>query len=77
MILEEIKMDEDNPDYWCMKSLPRISGRTIRWASRSLGRKNGPLFGQEKLFKHYREHFSPNNMIISAAGNLNHHVSWS
>jgi len=29
-------------------------------------------FEQEKLFDFYRQRFSPNNMIISAAGNLNH-----
>jgi len=35
VILEEIKMDEDNPDYLVTKSSPRISGKITRWESRS------------------------------------------
>src|SRR3954465_6340630 len=75
VILEEIKMDEDNPDYLVHEIFTQNF-----WKDHPLGR---PILGtketvrsfeQEKLFKYYRQHFSPNNMIISAAGNLNHHA---
>ena len=34
VILEEIKMEADSPDYLVTRSSPRISGKTIRSASR-------------------------------------------
>jgi predicted Zn-dependent peptidase len=73
VILEEIKMDEDNPDYL----LHEIFTQNF-WTDHPLGK---PILGtketvrsfeQEKLLKFYRQRFVPNNMIISAAGNLNH-----
>ena len=33
-----------------------------------------PYMEQDNLFNFYRQRFAPNNMIISAAGNLNHHA---
>ena len=35
VILEEIKMDEDNPDYLVHEIFTQNSSKTIRWASRS------------------------------------------
>ena len=35
VILEEIKIDEDNPDILVRSSSPRASGKIIRWAGRS------------------------------------------
>src|SRR5437660_12575765 len=75
VILEEIKMDEDNPDYLVHEIFTQNF-----WTDHPLGK---PILGtketvrsfeQEKLFNFYRQRFSPNNMIISAAGNLNHHA---
>jgi len=58
---------------WFMKFSRRISGKTIRWANRFWEPKETVRsFEQQKLFDFYRQRFSPNNMIISAAGNLNH-----
>ena len=39
VILEEIKMDEDNPTTWSTRFSHRTSGRMIRWAGRSWGRR--------------------------------------
>src|SRR5436305_11102537 len=73
VILEEIKMDEDNPDYL----IHEIFTQNF-WTDHPLGK---PILGtketvrsfeQVKLFDFYRQRFAPNNMIISAAGNLNH-----
>src|SRR5947208_15832813 len=73
VILEEIKMDEDNPDYL----IHEIFTQNF-WTDHPLGK---PILGtketvrsfeQVKLFDFYRQRFAPNNIIISAAGNLNH-----
>src|SRR5215813_1770907 len=73
VILEEIKMDEDNPDYLVHEIFTQNF-----WIDHPLGK---PILGtkdtvrsfeQEKLFGFYGQRFAPNNMIISAAGNLNH-----
>src|SRR5216683_5825345 len=73
VILEEIKMDEDNPDYLVHEIFTQNF-----WKDHPLGK---PILGtrdtvrsyeQENLFEFYRRRFVPNNMIISGAGNLNH-----
>jgi predicted Zn-dependent peptidase len=73
VILEEIKMDEDNPDYLVHEIFTQNF-----WKGHALGRpilgtkETVRAFEQEKLFDFYGHRFVPNNMIISAAGNLNH-----
>src|SRR3954471_15169499 len=75
VILEEIKMDEDNPDYLVHEIFTQNFWKDHPLGKPILGTKDTVRsFEQEKLFKYYRQHFSPNNMIISAAGNLNHHA---
>src|SRR5579871_2718500 len=75
VILEEIKMDEDNPDYLVHEIFTQNFWKDHPLGKPILGTKETVgSFEQEKLFKYYRQHFSPNNMIISAAGNLNHHA---
>ena len=73
VILEEIKMDEDNPDYLVHEIFTQNF-----WKGHPLGK---PILGtkdtvrqlsQEALFEFYRKRFSPNNLVISAAGSLNH-----
>ena len=73
VILEEIKMDEDNPDYLVHEIFTQNF-----WKGHPLGR---PILGtketvrsfeQSKLFDFYHHRFVPNNMIIAAAGNLKH-----
>jgi len=73
VILQEIKMDEDNPDYLVHEIFTQNF-----WKDHPLGR---PILGtketvrqlrQAKLFDYYRTCFSPDNLLIAAAGNLEH-----
>ena len=73
VILEEIKMDEDNPDYLVHEIFTQNFWKDHPLGKPILGTKETVRsFEQEKLFDFYRQRFAPNNMIISAAGNLNH-----
>ncbi|HEX4286944.1 MAG TPA: pitrilysin family protein [Terracidiphilus sp.] len=73
VILEEIKIDEDNPDvlvhelftqnFW--KDHPL--GKPILGTSATVGRLD-----QDKLFDYHNARFLGSNMIFSAAGNLEH-----
>jgi predicted Zn-dependent peptidase len=72
VILEEIKMDEDNPDYLVHEIFTQNFWKDDPLGKPILGTKETVRsFEQEKLFNFYRTRFVPNNMIISAAGNLN------
>src|SRR5215471_18860092 len=73
VILEEIKMDEDNPDYLVHEIFTQNFWKDHPLGKPILGTKETVRsFEQEKLFEFFRQRFSPNNMIISAAGNLCH-----
>jgi predicted Zn-dependent peptidase len=73
VILEEIKIDEDNPDvlvhelftqsFW--KGHPL--GKPILGTTETVGR-----LGQEQLFAYHGDRFHGGNMVFSAAGNLDH-----
>ena len=73
VILEEIKIDEDNPDvlvhelftqnFW--KDHPL--GKPILGTTKTVGRLD-----QEKLFDYHGGRFRGGNMVFSAAGNLEH-----
>jgi len=73
VILEEIKMDQDNPDYLVHEIFTQNF-----WKDHPLGR---PILGTKETVKRferqpvldaYGHHFSPGNIIVSAAGNLDH-----
>jgi len=73
VILEEIKMDEDNPDYLVHEIFTQSFWKDHPLGKPILGTKETVRsFEQEKLFGFYRQRFAPNNIIISAAGNLKH-----
>src|SRR5690349_8117778 len=73
VILEEIKMDEGNPDYLVHEIFTQNFWKDHPLGKPILGTKETVRsFEQEKLFEFYQHRFVPNNMIISAAGNLNH-----
>ena len=73
VILEEIKMDEDNPDYLVHEIFTQNFWKDHALGKPILGTKESVRsFQQDILFDFYRQRFAPNNMIISAAGNLNH-----
>ncbi len=73
VILEEIKIDEDNPDvlvhelftqnFW--KNHPL--GKPILGTTETVGR-----LAQEQLFAYHNDRFHAGNIIFSAAGNLDH-----
>jgi predicted Zn-dependent peptidase len=73
VILEEIKMDEDNPDYLVNEVFTQNF-----WKGDALGRpilgtkKTVSSFNQQIVFDYYASQFTPRNMVFSAAGNLEH-----
>lgn len=73
VILEEIKIDEDNPDYLVNELFTQNF-----WKDDALGRpilgtkKTVSSFDQTAIFDFYRDRFTPRNMVFSAAGNLEH-----
>ena len=73
VILEEIKMDEDNPDYLVHELFTQNF-----WKGDALGRpilgttKTIPTFTQEIVLEEYARRFTPANMLFTAAGNLDH-----
>ncbi|GGA60272.1 peptidase M16 [Edaphobacter acidisoli] len=73
VILEEIKMDEDNPDY-----LVHEVWTQNFWKGDPLGRpilgtvKTVSSFNQQTLFDYYAGQFNAQNIVFSAAGNLEH-----
>jgi predicted Zn-dependent peptidase len=73
VILEEIKMDEDNPDYLVHETFTQNF-----WKGDALGRpilgtvKTVASFTQQLVFDFYAGRFTPRNMVFSAAGNLDH-----
>ncbi len=73
VILEEIKIDEDNPDVLVHELFTQNF-----WKNHPLGK---PILGttetvarlaQEQLFAYHNDRFHAGNMIFSAAGNLDH-----
>lgn len=73
VIQEEIKMVEDTPDdlvhkmftqtYWRGHAL----GRPILGTRQSVGN-----FDRKRLQAYFKRHYAPNNLLISAAGNVQH-----
>ncbi len=73
VILEEIKMDEDSPDYLVHEIFTQNFWKDHPLGKPILGTKETVRrFEQEALLNYWRRFFIPNNMIVSAAGNLNH-----
>ena len=73
VVLEELKMDEDNPDYLVHEIFTQNF-----WKDHPLGK---PILGtketikrleQKPLWEYFRRYYVPNNMIVSAAGSLEH-----
>jgi predicted Zn-dependent peptidase len=73
VIMEEIKMDEDNPDYLVHEIFTQNFWKDHPLGKPILGTKETVRrFEQPLLFNYWGERFSPTNMIICAAGHLNH-----
>ncbi len=73
VILEEIKMDEDNPDYLVHELFTQGF-----WKGDALGRpilgtaKTVSSFTQDTVLAEYARRFTPANMLFTAAGNIEH-----
>lgn len=73
VILEEIKVDEDNPDYLVNEIFMQNFWRGDALGRPILGTKKSVSgFDKEKLSTFYTGRFTPGNMVFSAAGNLEH-----
>jgi len=73
VILEEIKMDEDSPDYLVHEIFTQNFWKDHPLGKPILGTKETVRkFEQSMLIDYYGGFFYPGNMIISAAGSLNH-----
>ncbi len=73
VILEEIKMEADQPEFVLHETF--ISNF---WKGHGLGKpilgtkETVKKFGQQMLFDYYNRIYSPSNVLITAAGNLEH-----
>src|SRR5664280_2790822 len=73
VILEEIKMDEDNPDYLVHEIFTQNFYKDHPLGKPILGTKETvKRFDQDAIHGFYPAKFAPGNLIISAAGNVNH-----
>src|SRR5579864_3710523 len=73
VILEELKMDVDNPEYLIHENFA-----SNFWKGHSLGR---PILGtrqtirsfdRDSVERYYRRYYTPKNILITAAGSLTH-----
>jgi len=73
VVTEEIKMDEDNPDYLVHELFVQNFWRGHALSRPILGTKSTvESFAQGNLFAYHASRFHGGNMIFSAAGNLQH-----
>ena len=73
VILEEIKMDEDNPDYLVHEIFTQNFFKDHPLGKPILGTKETvKRFEREPVVDAYAHRFAPGNIIVSAAGNLDH-----
>ena len=75
VIIEEIKMDEDNPDSLVHEIFTQNFYKNHALGRPILGTKETfRKFDQAKTFEYYRGKFVPQNLVISAAGHVQHEV---
>jgi predicted Zn-dependent peptidase len=73
VILEEIKMDEDNPDYLVHEIFTQNFWKDHPLGKPILGTKETVKgFDQPLVLDLYQKRFTSGNFIVAAAGNLNH-----
>jgi predicted Zn-dependent peptidase len=73
VILEEIKMDEDNPDYLVHEIFTQNFWKDHPLGKPILGTKDTVRkFERDPVLDFYGQRFAPGNMIICAAGHLKH-----
>ena len=73
VILEEIKMDEDNPDYLVHEIFTQNFWKDHPLGKPILGTKDTvKRFERNGVMDFYKQRFAPGNVIICAAGHLKH-----
>jgi len=73
VIMEEIKMDEDNPDYLVHEIFTQNFWKDHPLGKPILGTKETvKRFDRQPVLETYAHRFAPGNIIVSAAGNLDH-----
>ena len=73
VILEEIKMDEDSPDYLVHEIFTQNFWKDHALGKPILGTKDSvKSFERDPVLTFYDQRFTPANLIICAAGNLKH-----
>src|SRR5690349_21499158 len=73
VIIEEIKMDEDNPDYLVHEIFTQNFWKDHPLGKPILGTKDTvKRFERDPVLDFYRQRFAPGNVIICAAGHLKH-----
>ena len=73
VIMEEIKMDEDNPDYLVHEIFTQNFWKDHPLGKPILGTKESvKRFERPSVVEAYAHRFAPGNIIVSAAGNLDH-----
>src|SRR5579884_2146824 len=73
VILEELKMEVDNPEYLLHEIFSSNFWKDHPIGKPILGTKETvQRFNQERLFQYYGQIYTPANILITAAGNLDH-----
>jgi predicted Zn-dependent peptidase len=73
VVLEEIKMDEDNPENVIHEMFTQNFWRGHPLGLPILGTPETiPQFSRDTLLERFRSWYAPNNIVITAAGNLEH-----
>jgi len=72
VILEEIKIDEDNPDILVQELFTQSFWKGIRWAGPSWAPLRRGRLDKEQLVNYHGDRFHGGNMVFSAAGKLDH-----
>ena len=73
VILEELKMEVDNPEYLLHEIFSSSFWKDHPLGKPILGTKDTVRkFDREMIHDYYRRYYSPSNILITAAGNLHH-----
>jgi len=73
VVLEEIKMESDSPEYLVHEIFSANFWRGHSLGKPILGTKDTVRrFGRDMVWEHYWRHYVPSNLTITAAGNLTH-----
>ena len=73
VVLEEIAMNDDDPVTPCTRRSPPSCSATRRSAWPILGTTDSiNAITRDQIFEHYQARYSPEHLVVAAAGNLDH-----